>query len=289
MLRRRARTALEALAAAGVPALVLGGAALAPLLHDENVAARPMNDTAIAVRPPAVTAALQALRSAGWEAPPGRPDALVATRLGAPLGDGAGGTLALRWYPFPLPSADGDLWEAAVAVEVDGAPAGTPCAGDQLLLALAGGRQWEPGPRSFLWAADALAILRAPEARVTGTASCAKRARSASRRRSRRRSGTCATRCTRRCPPRSSNACGPCRRGAPSAWRCARPRTRRRRSASPGCTARAGRRSPALRRGGGLGFADYVQQLAGLERRSQVPLHAAWRSLAIGARALRPR
>ena len=38
-----------------------------------------------------------------------------------------------------------------------------------------------------------------------------------------------------------------------------------------------------------LGFAAYVQQLAGLERRSQAPLHAARRSVALGVRALRSR
>ena len=289
VLRRRARTALEVLAAAGVPALVLGGAALVPLLHDEEVAARPMSDTAIAVRPPAVAAALQALRSAGWDGPPGRPEALVATRLGAPLSDGAGGTLALRWYPVPLPSADGDLWEAAVAVDVDGAPARTPCAGDQLLLALAGGRQWEPGPRSFLWAADALAILRAPEARVDWD-------------RLVRQAGE------KRVAPAVAATLGHLRDAlrAPVPAEAldqlrALPAERSERLAlraaahapTPLGVARVHRaRREALARlepGRRVGFADYVQQLAGREHRSQVPLHAAWRSLAIGARALRPR
>jgi hypothetical protein len=285
LMLRRTREALAALERADVEAMVLGGAALAPLLHSE-VGARPMDDTVVAVRPSAVPAALAALGAAGWRIPSGAPEALVTTRLGAALRDPGGGELALRWYPFPLPSADDDVWAAAIEVEVEGTT--IRCPRDQLLYALARGSQWEPAPRSFLWAVDAVALMRsggsADWERLVRQAVDKHLAPAVAATLSHLRETVSApapeavidelraepaTRADRLALAASSRA--------PTPLRVARVHRARREAVA--------RLEPERR----VGFAGYVQQLAGLERRSQVPLHAAWRSLAIGARALRPR
>jgi hypothetical protein len=288
LLLRRAGAVLEALHAGRVEGMVLGGAAVA-LMHYRDAGARPMSDTCIAVRPEAVGRALEVLDRAGWHAPPLSVDALLSTRLGVGLRDASGAGLELRWHALPIPSFEDDLWGAAVPLGIGDVRTQAPCSEDQLLQTCAHGIAWTPGPRSFCWLADALVILgssgRAIEWERVVAQAIGKRV-------------VLALRAT--LPYLRDTFAAPVPAGVVDSLQAAST-TRSERAAfraslrapTPlGVTRvhRARRRAFArLEPDRRLGFGAYVQSLAGLERRAQVPLHAARRSVTLGARAIRSR
>lgn len=127
LLLRRAGEALGALRAAGVDAMVLGGAAVG-LLHYRELGARLMSDTSIAVRPTSVGRARRVLSAAGWDA-------------------------------RPVSSGDDDRWTASVPLEVADVRTCAPCPGDQLLRTCAHGATLSSRRGSCRWVADALVIV----------------------------------------------------------------------------------------------------------------------------------
>ncbi len=160
-LLARAGPVLAALHRAGIPTLVLKGAALVTGYY-KDAGLRPMSDLDVLVPTGAAAAAAAALRAGGW-IPRHRwsPRAVALTH--ATAFDGAGGdTLDLHWHVFAeccRPGDDEDLWARAVPVEIGGVATRALAPADQLLHVLVHGEKWVriPGIR---WVADAVHVLR---------------------------------------------------------------------------------------------------------------------------------
>lgn len=159
---------LRALAAAGVPTILLKGAALAHTLY-ENVALRPLADLDLLVRPADLPAALSALRAIGCvqdalELRPGFTEtfghhAVLRTPGPRPT------TLELHWtlLPPPYPCEPGALdwfWQTARPVAVDGASA-LVLAPEALLLHLCGHllQHGEIDSPRLVWLHDVAGVL----------------------------------------------------------------------------------------------------------------------------------
>jgi hypothetical protein len=127
LLMARAGDAAETLRAAGIDALVVGGAAIG-LLHYGEVGVRPMSDTRIAVRP-------------------------------AELADAAAALARTAWHEPPVAGLDDERWSARVPLALGEQVAHAACATDELVRTCAHGVAWSRRSQSWRWVADALAIL----------------------------------------------------------------------------------------------------------------------------------
>ncbi|MCP5267126.1 MAG: nucleotidyltransferase family protein [Burkholderiaceae bacterium] len=160
---RAASVALQALARAGLDAMVLKGVAIAQTYY-RDVGSRPMADIDILVRPGSIARAIAALAKAGWHVPPDGPrlsDALLRYRKSIVLRRADGMELDLHWAVLDLrgdENACDSFWAAAVPVSLNRVPMRILCAADQLLHACAHGLVWnEVSP--MRWIADAMMIL----------------------------------------------------------------------------------------------------------------------------------
>lgn len=154
LLRSTAR-ALETLAAAGLPALLVDATAVAVRFCEDG--RLPALDCAdVAVRAAAGRRGTDALAAAGW-----RVTAVPGRRAGAmvwPLADGSGHRLALH-----AGGVEADTWARAKPLEWSGARAAAPAAGDQLLRTIVRGAYWK-GAQPLTWLSEAaLVVLRAGE------------------------------------------------------------------------------------------------------------------------------
>ncbi|HZS34796.1 MAG TPA: nucleotidyltransferase family protein [Methylomirabilota bacterium] len=160
-LLARTGPVLAALHRAGIPTLVLKGAALVAGYYG-GAGLRPMSDLDVLVPTGAATAAAAVLRAEGW-IPRHRwsPRAVALTHAAA--FDGAGGdTLDLHWHVFAeccRPGDDEDFWAQAVPAEVGGVPTRALVPADQLLHVLVHGEKWVRVP-GIRWVADAVHVLR---------------------------------------------------------------------------------------------------------------------------------
>jgi hypothetical protein len=137
LLLASAAEAVEALRAAGIDALVVGGAAVG-LLHYREVGVRSMADTRVAVRP-------------------------------TELHDAAGALAGTGWHDPPVAELDNDRWAARVPLTIGEQAAYAAGPGDQLVRACVHGVAWSRRPRAWRWVADALAILGPAGAEVEWT------------------------------------------------------------------------------------------------------------------------
>lgn len=156
-LRRRLAQSLEALAGAGVPVVLLKGAALAATVYD-GFPDRPMSDIDLLVRPEHAEPALAALAAAGWSF-----DAVPAVHAFyeehhhlPPARDERDRTLRLEVHTelcspgHPFAFGAGDAWRGAREIRVDGAAALVPDDATQALhlcIHLA----WSHGLSSGAW------------------------------------------------------------------------------------------------------------------------------------------
>jgi hypothetical protein len=156
-LFERAGEAIAALEAAGVPTLVLKGAALA-VLHYDGVGARPMTDVDVLVPRERARAAIAVLKRCGFTTtmPTER---VLGLAHAAPLADAVGRSLDLHWYSLPQPSRDDALWSAAVPLTLGGASTRALAPADQLFHVCAHGATWDPLP-PIRWLVDAAQVLR---------------------------------------------------------------------------------------------------------------------------------
>ena len=157
---QEAGAAIGALAAAGVPTVVLNGAGLA-LSAFGDLGARPVDDSAILVAPGHVSRAHQVLEQNGWRGSRAPSREMLAVSCGAAYESSSQQQLQLRWRAFPRSRTnDDDLWAAAIALTLGDAQTRTPAPADQLLLALADAVAAPPvsAARSAL---DAAIVLRA--------------------------------------------------------------------------------------------------------------------------------
>lgn len=156
--------AVAALQEAGIPVMLLKGAALVAL-YLPQVALRPMDDVDILVKPGDTERALRVLGDAGWQAAEGlRLDTAMRLRHSLALVGPRGSQLDLHWAAIFPRSNDSGLWADAVPASLNRVPTLAPSATDLLVLTCAHGVSWGPAP--LRWIADALIVLRCASEQV---------------------------------------------------------------------------------------------------------------------------
>ncbi len=165
VLMTEAASALAVLAEAGVPAMLLKGAAV--IHHDGgHVAWRPMDDVDVAVPTGRAAAALDALVSAGYTT--GMPT-LTDSELGAwlrahhglPLTGPRGAELDLHWHVLAgssHPQADDEFWARAVPATLAGVDCLATGREDTLVNVIAHAI-WSAGQPGLRWATDVAALV----------------------------------------------------------------------------------------------------------------------------------
>jgi Uncharacterised nucleotidyltransferase len=160
-------SALSALRAAGVEALLIKGVPLALGAYDD-AGARVMGDADVIVRRGDLGGALEALGGAGWNPERSVTGDVVSSLTGVDLRDARGQVLDLHWHVL-LDSYDPDLdevlWEGAGLIEVRGERARCLNPADHLLEIVSHGLSWAANP-PLHWVADAVVLLRAHGAAV---------------------------------------------------------------------------------------------------------------------------
>lgn len=158
-LFHEAEAVVQDFEAAGIPALLLKGAALTQLYYDD-MGARPMDDLDLLVPPDRAEEAFNMLVESGWHEKEGVPfDKLRWLIHAIGLADGRGRELDLHWNPFWQPAAEDDFWDAAIPVKLRDASALALCPTDQLLHVAIHGTSWFGAP--VRWVADAITVLQA--------------------------------------------------------------------------------------------------------------------------------
>jgi len=162
LLLRDLAALLRALHAAGVPTMILKGAALVHGAYPD-VATRPMGDVDVLVPVDDAERGIDVLRRAGL-----RPTHPV-TRHRLPLVHSvgfegpSGRKVDLHWHLVEedcRPGADEGFWERSVAVTVEGVQTRALDATDQLFHACVHGVRWQREP-PLRWVADATVVVRA--------------------------------------------------------------------------------------------------------------------------------
>ncbi len=165
-------TLLRMLEEAGVPTLVLKGAALATLYYPDR-GLRPMMDTDVLVPTDRARSVMALLAGKGWT-PEGwipearRPELTIGVHHAHEFRHPSGQRVDLHWHVLWESGgrdADADFWAASVPLELRGASTRTLCPTDQLLHACVHGAHGGGTP-SLRWVADAHMILRYPGAGI---------------------------------------------------------------------------------------------------------------------------
>ena len=113
---------LSELQAAGVPVMVVKGAALI-LRYHRDFGARPMDDFDVVVPTDRAARALEVLRERGWRTDRPLTEYRMRAFNGMNMHDGQGRQLDLHWHLLAedcRPDADADFWSAAGAVDLHG-------------------------------------------------------------------------------------------------------------------------------------------------------------------------
>ena len=157
-----ARRLLTALHRAGIPTLVLKGAALvAGYYHDPGV--RPMSDVDVLVPTAAAHAARRVLEEHGWS-PRYRWSPTAVRMTHAAVFDGADGVpVDLHWHVFAeccRPDDDADLWARSIGTEIAGVATRALSPADQVIHVCVHGEKWVHVP-GIRWVADAVVVMRA--------------------------------------------------------------------------------------------------------------------------------
>jgi hypothetical protein len=152
---------LDRLSGAGIPTLLLKGAALVLTAYEGDGGLRPMADLDLAVPTARAGEALVVFRQAGWTPFHAITPSFLRVKHAGPFVDGAGRQCDLHWHVFEeccRPDDDDDLWRAAYAVECRGRATRVLSPSDQLLHVCVHGLKWasQPGIR---WIADATRVL----------------------------------------------------------------------------------------------------------------------------------
>ncbi|WP_075086918.1 nucleotidyltransferase family protein [Verrucomicrobium spinosum] len=131
----RKGTVLKALAAEGIPCMLLKGAGLTLTVYRDH-GVRPMDDFDLLVPLSRVGQAMDILEGLGWQSQVHAPRELPASIHACSFRDAAEATIDLHWRLCHLPAGrdfDRTLWEGRQLLELHGEPAGVPCATDQFL------------------------------------------------------------------------------------------------------------------------------------------------------------
>jgi len=164
----RARRPLEALAAAGIPTVLLKGMALA-LTAYEGPGLRPMEDIDILVRERDLGRAIGVFRELGWSAPFPRLHRIAWLRDHAvDVRDTDGFAIDLHWRLIgggPATDVSRAVWKRLEPLVFEGVPTHTLGATDQFFHVCVHGLKWSRIP-PWRWAADTLVLLRHSGARM---------------------------------------------------------------------------------------------------------------------------
>lgn len=161
---RTARKAIDALADAGVEVLVLKGAALVDIAYGDP-GARPMGDVDLAVPPDQVNESVGALREAGFAASEDDPKRLLTARHSLAFRDTNGHEVDLHRGLLWRVGLEEEFWRGSIEAEVAGAPVRILNPADQLLHVCAHGAAWNP-VHPLRWVADAFKVIEAADAQL---------------------------------------------------------------------------------------------------------------------------
>jgi hypothetical protein len=148
---------------AGVPTMILKGAALATMYYPDR-GLRPMTDSDVLVPTRQARFVMALLRDRGWTPWDGhqrRPELTIGVHHAHEFRHPNGPRLDLHWHVLwerGASEADDDFWAAAVPLDLRGTHTRTLCPTDQLLHVCVHGARWSGAP-SLRWAADAHMIL----------------------------------------------------------------------------------------------------------------------------------
>lgn len=153
---------LERLAVAGIPTLLLKGAALVHGGYGGDRGLRPMADFDVAVPVGRTREAVEVLGRAGWTPRYPVTPSFMRVKHAIAFESGARRPCDLHWYVFEeccRPGADDDLWRASVEIEFQGARTRVLSPPDLLLHVCVHGTKWAHTP-GIRWIADAMTVLR---------------------------------------------------------------------------------------------------------------------------------
>jgi putative nucleotidyltransferase-like protein len=154
---------IDQLAAAGLPALVIKGAALCTL-HYRDIGARPMDDVDVLVAPEHARLAMAVLEQAGWRsAPTPIPRDILSARPSWHYVSTNGGSVDLHWRVFERSrSNERDLWDAALPLDLARTRTRALAPVDELLLTCTHGVMWNT-ISPIRWVVDAAMIVHRAE------------------------------------------------------------------------------------------------------------------------------
>lgn len=161
-LFHRAAGALHALEEAGIPTLVLKGAA-ASVAYYRDRGARPMGDIDVLVPHDQARAAIARLGAVGWKPARPRVGDLIRYQHSVRMVHETGEAIDLHWHVLAEcvhRGADDGFWRRAVPIRVLDARSLALGPGDALLHAVVHGMRWNAEP-TVRWVADAMTILNA--------------------------------------------------------------------------------------------------------------------------------
>jgi Uncharacterised nucleotidyltransferase len=160
----RGAAALRALDGAGIPTLVLKGAAVGPLYYD-SIGARPIEDVDVAVPGDEAVRAVGLLEREGFRPIDGRVRDLLPPYASHGFFDREGYGIDLHATVLLQPEADEPFWSAAIPLRVHDVETRALCATDELIHACLHGYR-SHGVVPIRWIADAMRILQSPRAEV---------------------------------------------------------------------------------------------------------------------------
>jgi len=180
LLFRAAAELITMLTDAGIPTMVLKGAALIGPYYAHS-ALRPMEDVDLCVPQRAARKAVEIMRRGGWVPTGPLPQnclfqVYLAIKHGYDFRNPAGHVLDLHWHVMDEcidASADRDFWRHASPIQVAGIQSRALSPEDQVLHICVHGARWSPVPH-LRWAADTMMILNRADVRVDWDRLCRK-------------------------------------------------------------------------------------------------------------------
>jgi hypothetical protein len=165
---RQTASLLEAFRRAGIPTLVLKGAALLGSAY-ADLGLRPMSDVDLLVPIERVAQASRTLEALGWTAEAPVTPSMTRMVHALPFRRPSSIPVDLHWHVFEeccRPDDDDDLWAASVPRALEGVATRILAPEDQVIHACVHGEKWVqvPGVR---WVADAAVVIRGGQVRWT--------------------------------------------------------------------------------------------------------------------------